>query len=246
MVSTIHKLRALRWIAKIKTGPTFKHEYYEPNSHWILAVAETLSQLNEQIELRNKERITGPLARLNDVDLLDIRIKHKIADSLMDFETWLIDFEKEVDGDIISAGPHFWWIIKYLQQATEMMNKVTGHEHDVVGICSEDNLIARQQVLRAKRNLKIDLAAKPIMDAVPYTYVAGDWVINAYYPEASNAQVTGYFSSYKKLDELPMKEFDNLLNKRDPVYFQMLESKTVLAIIRKTLLHHFATAVFPK
>lgn len=230
-----------KWLKK--TGITVQHLHYMPNRHWISKLAGTFSYL-DQIVSRDQEDL-GPLKRLYDLDFIESRSQWEEFRSLADFETWLIDFEKENRADVISSGRHLWWILEYLGQAKEMMSTVKRNNHEVIGICSEDSPIARLQILKGKGDLAISLAINPESATNPYTYITGDWVIFAYYPEAVNSQVAKYFKNCKKIEQVPIKDFDELLNTKNPVTICAIENKKIAKNIKWDLKKAFKTAIFP-
>jgi DNA-binding MarR family transcriptional regulator len=216
VIKHLKELESALFIKK-RRKPTdpFSHPYYVPSQTGLWLWKTTIDNLYKQYKFK-------PLG-------IDSKFRRKSVDfpfrqgqekSLADFETNLIESEREVRKSVVSIGPHWWFLKGYKSQVLEMMNKVTHSGYDVIGICFEDNPVARNQALRGKGDLGINLSICP---GRPYSnvyfYVYGPFVMMAFYPDNVNREVSRLFRSYRGLDEIPKKEFEEMLESRNPVRF---------------------------
>jgi hypothetical protein len=237
------------WVIKI--GEKNERKYYKPSKHWISLLAGTFTRMDDDLsEDEEKERTFNGLYG----EYIEGKADWKEFTSLADFELWLIGREKKIKRAVASEGNHLWWYQTYKEECEEMMRTVSlnvPNENSVIGVCSEKTNIAIEQV-KGSRQLALNLDRRPEQVGLgisskaatnPYLYVAGDYVHFALYPDEVNSKVSEYFNECRKIDQLPLKELEQLLNDKHRVIVSTLESRAIAMKVRNNIEEHFKKRV---
>lgn len=210
---TLQKSRFIKRREKI-TDP-FSHPYYVPSQTGMWLLKTAIENLYKQYNI--KPSSLDSEFRRRSVDFYSRMGEER---SLSNFETHLIESEMEIKKNVVSFGPHWWFLKGYESQVLEMMSKLTHSGYDVIGICFQDNPVARDQALRAKGDLGINLSicSGSPLDNV-YFYMYGPIFMMAFYPDDINRKVNQIFQSHKSLGEISKREFQEMLESRNPVRF---------------------------
>lgn len=122
----------------------------------------------------------------------------------------------------------------YKGHVLEMMSIVTSSGHNVLGICFQDNSVARDQASKAKGNLRIDLSicSGSLLDNV-YFYIYGPIFMMAFYPDNVNREVSRIFQSRRSLEEVPKKEFEDMLESRNSIRFAYAVNDVLASLWRE-------------
>lgn len=228
---------------KKRRKPTdpFGHPYYVPSQTGIWLWKTTIDNIYKQYKFK-------PLG-------FDSKFRKKSVDfpfrkgqerSLADFETSLIESEREVRKSVVSVGPHWWFLKGYKSQVLEMMNKITHSGYEVIGICFQDNPVARDQALRAKGDLGVNLSicSSSIFDNV-YFYTYGPFFMMAFYPESVNRNVSKIFRSYRNLDDIPQREFEEMLENRNPIDFAYAINEELASLLQEQAKRALKHRIYP-
>jgi len=224
-----------------KLSDTFHHPHYVPSQtgRWLLATAMD----NVYKEYKFKPFGFDSKFRRTSVDF-PFRVGEER--SLADFETKLIEFEKEIKKDVASFGPHWWFLKAYKSLVFEMMHKITHRNRDVIGLSFVDTPVARNQARKAKGDLGINLS---ICSGSPfdniYFYVFGPVVTMAFYPAEVNAKVTRIFRSHNSLEEIPKGEFEEILESKNTVKYAYAMNDELASLWLKQARQMLNSAIFP-
>ena len=228
---------------KIREEPTdpFGHPYYVPNQTGIWLLKTTIDNVHKQYKFK-------PLNLDSKFRRFSIDFPFRVGQdkSLANFETNLIESEMEFRKDVVSLGPHWWFLKPYKDRVLEMMKKITHSAHEVTGICFKDNLVARDQARRAKGDLGINLniCSNSLFDNV-YFYAYGPIFMMAFYPDDVNRKVTEIFQSHVSLEQVPKKEFEQMLEDRNPVRFAYAINEEFASQWRQQIKQMARYAIYP-
>jgi hypothetical protein len=224
-----------------KLTDPYHHPYYVPSQTGIWLLKTTLDNVYKQYNI--KPFSFDSEFRRRSVDFYSRMGEER---SLADFETHLIDSEMEIKKDVVSFGPHWWFLKGYKSQVVEMMSRVTASGHNIFGICFQDNPVARDQASKAKGDLRIDLSvcSGSSLDNV-YFYMYGPIFMMAFYPDDINRKVGQIFQSCRSLEEIPKKEFEDMLESRNPVRFAYAVNDVLASLWREQGKRILGSRVYP-